>query len=119
MKLETERTLIDWRAYDADNMDEGMLMGHGKTEREAINDYVERLDEQFSLRLSKGVKNQWTPVSESMPPDGAEIMFWDADRKSRLHGTQERGEFWSFERGGYVNVAAVTHWMPLPEAPKP
>lgn len=45
MKIETDFNVV-WSAWDADNADEGMPLGHGNTEREAINSLVEQLLER-------------------------------------------------------------------------
>jgi len=59
--------------------------------------------------------SRWIPVSERMPTDkGMEIVFYGGDRKATYHGCYD-GQFWAYDKGW---VANVTHWMPLPGAPK-
>lgn len=47
MKIETYQPVTGiWCAYDADECDESTPLGHGDTERAAINNLVEQLVEQ-------------------------------------------------------------------------
>lgn len=59
---------------------------------------------------------QWIPVTERMPDDPQEVVFYSPDLRNpteMLIGLYIRGEF---KCAGHVWVN-VTHWMPLPAAP--
>jgi len=65
----------------------------------------------------------WTKCAEQMPPEDKYVLCWWSD--SKLEGAAwVRDEFngsarWYYMQDGDVPRIAPTHWMPLPEPPKP
>lgn len=59
--------------------------------------------------LSDGPR--WIPVGERVPEDAVEVLVTDGENVGV--GDVRKGHLWN----SYVD-GPVTHWMPLPEAPK-
>lgn len=74
----------------------------------------------------------WTPVSESLPENGAPVLLTDG--KTILVGQREEaahrrerpwrwaacgvgGHEWDWDFDAYYTPDPVTHWMPLPPPP--
>lgn len=69
--------------------------------------------------IANGVTmQQWIPVAERLPGDWCPVLVVLRDIEKPLIGSY-RNNAWFWEKFGttFVN-GAVTHWMPLPEAPK-
>jgi hypothetical protein len=58
---------------------------------------------------------QWTPVSERLPPDGAYVLGWETIHEAFLVVLRKDGR-WFYAQGRLAGWR-VTHWMPLPEPP--
>lgn len=89
---------------------------------------IEMLDEDYSvsagikfLSNTHPAKEQWIPVSESMPTDGQNVAFVvKSDMHDRINGRVLGGRYTTGLGGGFsvpgMHVLA-SHWMPLPDAP--
>lgn len=63
-------------------------------------------------------ERRWRKVSEELPEDGAEILATDGEGIWLCHkDTICDGSPW-FQPDGLPHIEGVTHWMPLPSAPK-
>jgi hypothetical protein len=71
------------------------------------------------------MKQQWKPIETAPKINGKEILAWDAhykrveraqwdDGHAALRNPRNKGHW---RRGG--SVVQASHWMPLPEPPKP
>ena len=65
--------------------------------------YIQQLESQVP---------RWIPVEERPPKEFATVIIWRNDCKNATIGWFIGG-YWSVPKG-----VRVTHWMPLPEAPK-
>ncbi len=68
---------------------------------------------QFTARA---VGPRWIPVSERLPEDSQRVLVCCADGRQYVAATD--GGFWSDGREYSDHIHDITHWMPLPEAPK-
>lgn len=69
-------------------------------------------------RAEQASQPQWIPVSERQPNDKQQVLGFDNGSIKTLtcdHFKCGKVEFWQ-DHAGYV--FNVTHWMPLPAAPK-
>ena len=103
------------------------------------NEYGDNCD--FVVRaeylIANGVTIQrWIPVTEMLPEDRERVLVWKATHYGLCHDIvrfatcledvdsldfegQKHGGFYSYDSEyGYYETSDVTHWMPLPEAPK-
>lgn len=71
----------------------------------------------------------WIPVSERKPEDDARVVATPSNYKYDGnptayywkfpdHGPHKHGHWYQTDGHGYAYEVPVTHWMPLPEAPK-
>ena len=73
--------------------------------------------------LSHGAAQQWVSVNERLPIVGAFVYLWaqgwsDVPIRARLIDADHKPPTWSNEDDISFSQEDVTHWMPLPEAPK-
>ena len=63
-------------------------------------------------------QNGWISVDERLPEDGEIVLTVDSEGEREVCFYEEamKGIFQRF--GGLVKIFNITHWMPLPEAPK-
>ncbi|KKM68838.1 hypothetical protein LCGC14_1456880 [marine sediment metagenome] len=62
---------------------------------------------------------EWISVEETHPSRNTEVLLYVAKYNRTLignYGKNNRGEWGYFAE--YTPIQSVTHWMPLPEAPK-
>jgi hypothetical protein len=86
------------------------------TEAEAFEDatYAQQLGIQADHLIANGVTvtdtnvGKWIPVTERLPEANMAVLIYDGD-------TVDGFTFFDLS---YVSKYGVTHWMPLPEAPK-
>lgn len=74
------------------------------------------LIEQLRQELSKlRAQQRWIPVTERLPDDDDDVLIMSSGSRSMGYYSVYN-EYWA----DYINVYYddVTHWMPLPEAPK-
>ena len=63
-------------------------------------------------------ERRWRKCSEELPKDGAEVLATDGDGIWLCYKTtMSDGSPW-FQPDGLPHIEGVTHWMPLPSAPK-
>lgn len=63
-------------------------------------------------------ERRWRKCSDKLPEDGAEVLATDGDGIWLCYKTtMSDGSPW-FQPDGLPNIEGVTHWMPLPSAPK-
>ena len=63
-------------------------------------------------------ERRWRKCSEEMPEDGAEVLASDGVGIWLCYKTtMSDGSSW-FQPDGLPHIEGVTHWMPLPSAPK-
>lgn len=98
-----------------------------RTDLEYVRELREKDAADYARAISEGTC-RWIPVGERMPEinptpkvgyeglsdevlirgeDGCDVAAWDTT-----------GGWYSVQRATYLNESAITHWMPLPEAPK-
>jgi len=63
--------------------------------------------------------NEWRPISTA-PRDETEILVWWSDRVAIASWNLECQNWQEYPDGDFEDIAGeeVTHWMPLPDAPK-
>lgn len=88
-------------------------------ENEAADAVEELSREKESLaksvnEASEILRRRWIPVTERLPEHGWYLAYGPTIKMEVLHFHSVE-EVWSSER--YYNIE-VTHWMPLPQAPK-
>lgn len=112
----------------------------GNNWRAAYNGYLAALDardEEFALmkaeieddnavmkqlkaELNKA-KNPWVSVKDRLPEDGVDVFIkWGKnDPAQRLHGVGNHySDGYLFPENNGWSINDVTHWMPIPQAPK-
>ena len=69
--------------------------------------------------IANGVTVQkWIPVSERLPELYKSVLAYDEEDKTVIRWYDKNGFNIVDEYGYTYPVKTVTHWMPLPEAPK-
>lgn len=61
---------------------------------------------------------KWISVTTQMPRDGQRVLTVDDNGKSEVLYYDKRWPYIFCDCGGLYKVCNITHWMPLPEAPK-
>ncbi len=63
-------------------------------------------------------ERRWRKCSDELPEDGAEVLATDGDGIWLCYKTtMSDGSPW-FQPDGLPHIEGVTHWIPLPSAPK-
>ena len=63
-------------------------------------------------------ERRWRKCSDKLPEDGDEVLATDGDGIWLCYKTtMSDGSPW-FQPDGLPHIEGVTHWMPLPSAPK-
>ena len=69
--------------------------------------------------------SEWQPI-ETAPKDGTEVFLWTEEKPNIVVAywdTYEGSGWWRFSESVLSDIAGevenATHWMPLPEPPKP
>lgn len=76
--------------------------------KDEVDEYIAKLKEA----------QRWRKCSEELPKDGAEVLVTDGDGIWLCYKTTMcDGSPW-FQPDGLPHIEGVTHWMPLPSAPK-
>lgn len=75
--------------------------------------------EQLLMEIVKlKEERRWRKCSEELPEDGAEVLATDGDGIWLCYKTtMSDGSPW-FQPDGLPHIEGVTHWIPLPAAPK-
>lgn len=63
-------------------------------------------------------KQGWISVDERLPEDGAIVLTVDSEGEQQVCFYEEELKGIFQQCGGLVQIFNITHWMPLPEAPK-
>ena len=83
--------------------------------------YRDELDEGLAEALYNAGyrKQEWISVDERLPDNDGEYLTWDGLIYFLIWFNASLG-LWNVSEGGDTSSAIrdVTHWMPLPEAPK-
>ena len=95
------------------------------TENDDIRLHWEEIDqtraenERMKARIKELEESQrWRKCSEELPEDGAEVLATDGEEIWLCHkDTVCDGSPW-FQPDGLPHIEGVTHWKPLPSAPK-
>lgn len=89
---------------------EGLLCG-GWEPQEVVDDYAENILREVKKLKSTTPNNQWISVEDRLPEPTYQVLVYTSDCWIVIDALDNNGEFMEC---GYN----VTHWMPLPEAPK-
>lgn len=75
-----------------------------------------------SLGFTGGTVQKWIPVTERLPESQADVLvvaFWHEKWQTMIGWHSDCGNKWRvITPHGEYEPGGVTHWMPLPEAPK-
>ena len=94
-----------------------------------LNNLKERSTDEVLVAIASQINglqttNRWIPCSERMPAEFEDVLVVYLDFMGEKHITEaymedEENAFdWRSTWNGDVIDAKVTHWMPLPDAPK-
>jgi len=72
---------------------------------------------EIERMVVSGNKPRWIPVTERLPEDRVEVLVSSGMFAPLIEVAFYDGLFYS-AWDGETEIAAVTHWMPLPEPPK-
>ena len=74
---------------------------------------------KLSLEIAElKAERRWRKCSDEMPEDGTEVLATDGNGVWLCYKTTlYNGSPW-FQPDGQPHIEGVTHWMPLPSAPK-
>ena len=78
-----------------------------------LTDYAEELYEE-GYRKQSG----WISVDERLPEDGEIVLTVDSEGEREVCFYEEELKGIFQQCAGLVKIFNITHWMPLPEAPK-
>ena len=72
----------------------------------------------FQLQEAGYHKQEWISVEDRLPEDNETVLTIDTESKMEVcfYQTEWKGVFQRY--CGFVKIFNITHWMPLPEAPK-
>ena len=87
----------------------------------SVLDMHKRLESLESQLAEAKARLAWIPVSERLPKFDKSVLFFIPDAETVTQGYRWRtplGWRWSTEEDALFEQSKVTHWMPLPEAPK-
>lgn len=79
----------------------------------AAADLIEQQAERIEELEAKAPR--WIPVTEKIPPDQEEVLVLTRSKNGVRN--VDKG-YWAIAHFIHRGRAVVTHWMPLPEAPK-
>lgn len=83
-----------------------------EAENESLKYSVATLDTDIAMM------KRWRKVSEEMPPEGVDVLIYNGDTIYLAYMEfMADGQIW-FWPPNSPHVEGVTHWMPLPKAPK-
>ena len=101
----------------------GLTWGYDKREAdEVIADLEESHKKEVGQLLIEIAElkeeRRWRKCYEELPEDGAEVLATDGEEIWMCHkDTVCDGSPW-FQPDGLPHIEGITHWMPLPSAPK-
>ena len=91
---------------------------------ELIPGFRKKIEElEAKVAADNNVGSKWIPVTERLPDGRYDVLVlrtWWNERKPTQIGwyNEVAGSWYILAEDGYVVNDKVTHWMPLPEAPK-
>ena len=92
---------------EADNVIADLEESHKMEVEQLLMEFAELKEER-----------RWRKCSEELPEDGAEVLATDGEEIWLCHkDTLCDGSPW-FQPDGLPHIEGITHWMPLPSAPK-
>lgn len=81
-----------------------------------IRDAINLIEAQAAeIGLLKAKVPRWIPVTERIPPDQEEVLVLTRSKNGVRN--VDKG-YWAIDHFIHRGRSEVTHWMPLPEAPK-
>jgi hypothetical protein len=76
-------------------------------------------NERMKARIAElEEERRWRKCSEELPEDGAEVLATDGEEIWLCYKTTMSDDSPWFQPDGLPHIEGVTHWMPLPSAPK-
>lgn len=85
--------------------------------KESLGLFAADLIEQQDARIAglEAKVPRWIPVTEKIPPDQEEVLVLTRSKNGVRN--VDKG-YWAIDHFIHRGRTVVTHWMPLPEAPK-
>ncbi len=62
-------------------------------------------------------ESKWISVNDKLPETFRHVLVWQPENKN-IRRTYYRDGKWQFDEYSQGSAEIITHWMPLPEAPK-
>lgn len=86
--------------------------------RDFLCQAIDQVDEKDKEIAELKEERRWRKCSDKLPEDGDEVLATDGDGIWLCYKTtMSDGSPW-FQPDGLPHIEGVTHWMPLPSAPK-
>ena len=86
--------------------------------RDFLCQAIDQVDEKDKKIAELEEERRWRKCSDELPDDGAEVLATDGDGIWLCYKTtMSDGSPW-FQPDGLPHIEGITHWMPLPSAPK-
>ena len=105
-----EKQLAFWRHHCTE------LAKALENEEKISNHYALMLDKTEEELMAERVKTEWISVDERLP-EREEIVLCCLGLVQNVY-TYKGDNIWEDSYGYYQKDEPITHWMPLPEAPK-
>ena len=101
-------------------------IGYTSDFAEAVETVVAMLKNQdangVTFATDNNVGDKWIPVTERLPEEDADVLCYRGNHIGALIDvyTYKGDGKWEDSYGywNYTDIEGITHWMPLPEAPK-
>lgn len=74
-------------------------------------DFIKAAQEHAAL-------NGWQPIETCLKAEYERVLLWDGDVQTGFWDSYSDGTGVWRERGSYMEISDVTHWMPLPGPPE-
>ena len=102
--------IIDFITKGLNNPDKTKAFGH---------DAIEILTEiEFAQTIDVIPEREWISVEERLPEDGETVLTISSELEMEVYDYDSEWEGIFQKFNGSIKVFNITHWMPLPEAPK-
>ncbi len=86
--------------------------------RDFLCQAIDQVDEKDKEIAELKEERRWRKCSDELPEDGAEVLATDGEGIWLCYKTtMSDGSPW-FQPDGIPHIEGITHWMPLPSAPK-
>lgn len=86
--------------------------------RDFLCQAIDQVDEKDKEIAELKEERRWRKCSEELPEDGADVLATDGDGIWLCYKTTMSDDSPWFQPDGLPHIEGVTHWMPLPSAPK-